>query len=62
MTLEGPCADNLTLDIKKLQAKIIGMQQASFRLLSDTDTLHGLAEGLNSLSPQRHQRWSHLKH
>ena len=45
MALEGPCADNLTLDIKKLQAKIIGMQHASFRLLPDTDTLHGLSRG-----------------
>ena len=42
-------ADNLTLDIK--QAKIIGMQHASLRLLPGTDTLQGIAEGLNSLSP-----------
>ena len=41
--------DNLTLDIK--QAKTIGMQHASLRLLPRTDTLQGIAEGLKSLSP-----------
>ena len=44
-------ANNLTLDIRKLQAKITGMQHASLRLLPGTDTLQGIAEGLNSLSP-----------
>ena len=47
--LQGYMADNLTLDIK--QAKIIGMQHASLRLLPGTDTLQGIAEGLKSLSP-----------
>ena len=44
-------ADNLTLHINKLQAKIIGIQHASLRLLPGTDTLLRIAEGLNSLSP-----------
>ena len=44
-------ADNLTLDIKKLQARITDMKHASLSLLPDTDTLQGIAEGLNSLSP-----------
>ena len=51
MALEGPCADNLTLDIKKLQARITDMKHASLSLLPDTDTLQGIAEGLNSLNP-----------
>ena len=42
-------ADNITLDIK--QAKIIGMQHASLRLLPGTDILQGIAKGLKSLSP-----------
>ena len=49
--LQGHTADNLTLDIKKLQARIIGIQHASLRLLPGTDTLQGVAEGLNSLNP-----------
>ena len=44
-------ANNLTLDIRKLQAKITGMQHASLRLLPGTDILQGRAEGLNSLNP-----------
>ena len=47
--LQGYMTDNLTLDIK--QAKTIGMQHASLRLLPGTDTLQGIAEGLKSLSP-----------
>ena len=38
------------------------MQHASLGLLPGTDTLQGIAEGLNSESSQvdqRHQRWSH---
>ena len=46
---QGYMTDNLTLDIK--QAKTIGMQHASLRLLPGTDTLQGIAEGLKSLSP-----------
>ena len=42
-------AGKLTLAIK--QAKIIGMQHASLRLLPGTDALQGIAEGLKSLSP-----------
>ena len=49
--MQGHTADNLTLDIKKLQARIIGIQHASLRLLPGTDTLQGVAEGLNSLNP-----------
>ena len=44
-------ARKLALDIRKLQAKITGVQPASLRLLPGTDTLPGTAEGLNSLSP-----------
>ena len=33
------------------QKKIFGIQHASLRLLPGTDTLLGIAEGLNSLSP-----------
>ena len=44
-------ADNLTLDIKKLQARITDMKYASLKLLPGTDTLQGIAEGLNSLNP-----------
>ena len=49
--LQGHMADNLTLDIKKLQAKTIGMQHVSLSPLPGTDRLQGIAEGLNSLSP-----------
>ena len=42
---------NLPLDIKKLQAKIIGMQHGSLRLLTDIGKLQGIEESLNSLSP-----------
>ena len=49
--LQGHTADNLTLDVKKLQARITGIQHASLRLLPGTDTLQGVAEGLNSLNP-----------
>ena len=45
--MQGHTADNLTLDIKKLQVKVIGMQHASLRLLPGTGTLQGKAEGLN---------------
>ena len=37
-------ADNLTLDIKKLQARITDMKYASLKLLPGTDTLQGTAE------------------
>ena len=49
--LQGHTADNLTLDTKQLHARIIGIQHASRRLLPGTDTLQGMVEGLNSLSP-----------
>ena len=48
--LQDHTANSLTLDIKKLKVKIIGMQDASLRLLSGTDKLQGIAEALNSLS------------
>lgn len=43
--------DNLTLDIKELQAKVTGMQHAALELLPATDTLEGIALGLQSLTP-----------
>ena len=49
--MKGHTADSLPLDIKKLQAKIIGMQHGSLRLLTGIDKLQGIAESLNSLSP-----------
>ena len=47
--MQGHIADNLPLGIKKLQAKIIGMQHGSLRLLTGIDKLQGIAESLNSL-------------
>ena len=44
-------ADDLTLDVKKLQTRTIDKSHASLRLLPDTDTLQGITGGLNSLSP-----------
>ena len=49
--MQDHTTDNFTLNIKKLQAKVIGIQHASLRLLPGTDTLQGISEGLNSLSP-----------
>ena len=49
--MQGHTDDNLPLDIKKLQAKIIGMQHGSLRLLTGIGKLQGIEESLNSLSP-----------
>ena len=49
--LQGHMADDLTLDVKKLQTRTIDKWHASLRLLPDTDILQGITGGLNSLSP-----------